>query len=170
MIQTKDYIKTKNMHELFLDNLYDGSNSELVNLDYNLNLIINTEAPITLNILKERLREAFNIKKISGKAFEIINKEIDKLGFIVEEDLLDKVYYPASGKFCVDYVRINYKRQIFDVPYDEIKNVVKEYRKDSADKETIYRKTLAYFGYEVLTKKAEKYLSYVLERLSNETK
>ena len=66
--------------------------------------------------------------------------------------------WPKEGVFEIDYLRSGYERQIYDVPYQEMNNLVKELNLSGED---LYRKILAHFGFEVLTKKAEDYLKFI---------
>jgi len=142
--------------------MYEGNSEVLANLEDNILNIINVEAPITLNTLKQRLREAFNVKKISQKALDIILDIINKNNIVVTNNLYDDVYWPSSGEFDVKELRINYVRQIYDIPYQELKLLVYDLNLCG---EELYRSILAYFGYEVLTEKARTYLEFI-ERVS----
>lgn len=157
-MRTKDYVKYTNFKSISLDGMYEGNSEVLANLEDNILNIINVEAPITLNTLKQRLREAFNVKKISQKALDIIYDRIVKLGIICTDNLYDMVYWPESGVFKVEALRINSDRQIYDVPNQELKLLVAELNLAG---EELYRKILEYFGYEVLTEKARVYLEYI---------
>ena len=157
-MKTKDYVKFQSYKPITLEGMYEGNQTILNNLDYNLESIINTEAPITLNTLKQRLREAFNVKKISQKALDIIEEHINKLGFSKTENLYDIVLWPNTGVFTVSTLRINSNRQIYDIPYQEMKLLVNDL---DLKGEALYRDILEYFGYEVLTEKANNYLKYV---------
>lgn len=158
MLKEIKYKKFNNYKPITLDGIYKGDLQTLSNLDFNINEIVNTEAPITLNTLKARLREAFNVKKISQKALDIIYDRIVKLGIICTDNLYDMVYWPESGVFKVEALRINSDRQIYDVPNQELKLLVAELNLTG---EQLYRKILEYFGYEVLTEKARVYLEYI---------
>ena len=161
-MRTKDYVKYTNFKFISLDGMYEGNSEVLANLEDNILNIINVEAPITLNTLKQRLREAFNVKKISQKALDIILDIINKNNIIVTNNLYDDVYWPSSGEFDVKELRINYVRQIYDIPYQELKLLVYDLNLCG---EELYRSILAYFGYEVLTEKARTYLEFI-ERVS----
>ena len=89
--KTKEYYKCDEFKHIDLDSLYNGDPNSYELLDYDLNAIIYVEAPITLNILKERMREVFDVKKISSKALEIILKETEKLGFITRHSNIDEI-------------------------------------------------------------------------------
>ena len=84
------YLKCEDYIPLSLDLMYDGDSKTLSNLDYDLENIINTEAPLTYNTLKERLRECFGIKKISGKALDIILDHLKRLEYEESDNLFDK--------------------------------------------------------------------------------
>jgi len=105
-MKTINYVRCNNLIHITLDNMYSGDPNTIRALDENLTNIINTEAPLTLNTLKARLREAFDVKKISGKALDIIMDRVNKLGFKYEEDLYDIVLWPKNGEFKIDYLRI----------------------------------------------------------------
>ena len=67
---------------------------------------------------------------------------------INQDNLYDVVYWPNTGVFDVKELRINSNRQIYDVPHQEMKLLVKEL---NCSGEELHRKILDYFGYEVLT-------------------
>ena len=157
-MKTINYIYAKNLKHITLDNLYNDFDSVKNILDEDIKNIIETEAPLTLNTLKARLRDVFDVKKISGKALDIIMDRINKLGFKYYEELYDIVIWPKTGKFKVDYLRINSDRLIYDIPYDEFKNLANNY---DLKGEELYRKILAYFNLEVLTQKAHDYLAFI---------
>lgn len=159
------YLKCEDYIPLNLDMMYEGNATVLKNLDYDLENIINTEAPVTYNILKERLRECFGIKKISGKALEIILNHLSKLGYEETDNLFDKTIWPDRGVYELDYVRMGYQRQIYDVPREEISNVCLLYISQGYKGDELYHMILRYFGYEVLTEKAREYLDFVTKRL-----
>ena len=156
-MKNKQYVFAK-LIKMDLNSMYDGNQATMQALDNNLLSIINTEAPITMNLVKARLREAFGIGKISQKALDVIEEHIKKLGFKQTDNFYDKVLWPKEGVFEIDYLRSGYERQIYDVPYQEMNNLVKELNLSGED---LYRKILAHFGFEVLTKKAEDYLKFI---------
>lgn len=151
------YNKAK-LYYMDLNSLYEGNEEAFSLLDKNLLNIVNTEAPITMNIVKARLREAFNIGKISGKALEIIDSRINALGFNKTDNFYDTVLWPSGGIFDVTYLREGVHREIYDIPYQEMYNLVKEI---DLYGEELYRKILEYFGGQVLTHKAEEYLKFI---------
>lgn len=164
-IKEKEYVKASELRSLSLDEMYKGSSIVLENLSYDLNNIINTEGPITYNTLKERLRECFQVAKISGKALDIIIPQLKKFNFEETDNLFDKTIWPDQGVYNIDYVRVGYQRQIYDIPREEISNVFKEYINLGLAEEELYHKVLNYFGYQVLTKKAFEYLNFVYKKL-----
>ena len=152
-----NYSKAK-LYNMNLNSLYEGSDYAYELLDKNLLSIVNTEAPLTMNTLKARLREAFNIGKISQKALDIIDARINGLGFNKTDNFYDTVLWPSGGVFEVNYLREGVAREIYDIPYQEMYNLVStlDYRG-----EELYRKILEYFGGQVLTHKAEEYLKFI---------
>ena len=157
-MKTVNYIRCNELTHITLDNMYSGDPNTMKILDKNITNIINTEAPLTLNTLKARMRESFDVKKISGKALDIIMDRVNKLGFKYEEDLYDIVIWPTSGEFRIDYLRINSDRLIYDIPYQELVNLAREFHLNG---EELYRAILGYFNLEVLTAKALEYLKYI---------
>lgn len=162
MLNTKDYIRTENFLPISLEGMYKNNLDVIHNLEENIKNIVDIEAPITLNTLKARLREAFGVKKISQKALDIIFPIIDKLGLCITDNLYDVVYWPNSGEFKIEDLRINSNRQIYDIPHQELKLLVDELNTSG---EELYRGILNYFNYEVLTEKARVYLEYI-ERIT----
>ena len=158
MLKEVKYVKFNNFKPISLEGIYSGDETTLNNLDYNIEEIIKCEAPITLNTLKARLREAFNVKKISQKALDIIYNRIIGLAIICTDNFFDMVYWPKTGVFEVTGIRVNSGRQIYDVPNQEMKLLVDELNLCG---EELYRAILSYFGYEVLTEKARVYLEYI---------
>lgn len=163
-VKQRNYFRDEYPH-LTLDSLYNGESEAISKLDYILEAIITTEAPITLNLLKERLREVFDIKKISQKALDIIQQELNKIGFPTSKELFDTVYWSLDGYYLPKYVRIS-NRTIYDIPKEELSLVMEQYL--NSDEETIFRKTLEFFGYEALTEKAKAHLNYILNYIRNE--
>lgn len=157
-MKTINYNQAVNLKHLTLDDLYNNFSSIEGYLSENIKNVIETEAPVTLNTLKARMREAFDVAKISGKALEFIMNEIAKSGYVLKDEIYDTVIWPSSGVFKVDYLRINSNRLIYDIPPVELKNLVNELNLSG---EELYRAILKYFGLEVLTKKAREYLEYV---------
>ena len=158
MLETVNYVKINSYLPISLDGIYKGDVETLNNLEKNIKNIIEIEAPLTLNTLKARLREAFGIKKISQKALDIIFTIIEKLQIYKTDNLYDVVYWPCGKEFEIKALRINSNRQIYDIPHHELKLLVK-YLNTSG--EELYRGILTYFGYEILTEKARVYLEYV---------
>lgn len=158
MLRTRKYVKFDNYKPITLEGIYKGDFNSLNNLDFNIMEIIKVEAPITLNTLKTRLREALGVKKISQKALDIIYNRIVKLGIICTDNFFDMVYWPKEGVFVPSELRINSNRQIYDIPNQELKLLVDHLK---ASGEELYRSILEFFGYEVLTEKARCYLEYI---------
>ena len=158
ILGTKRY-EYASLKKLDLNSLYEGNVMTMNNLEYDILEVVRVEAPVTLNTLKARLRDAFGIGKISQKALDIITDIIKDNKLVITDNLYDKVLWPASGEFKVDYLRDG-DRQIYDIPHQEMKNLI--YDLDISGEE-LYRAILAHFGGQVLSKKAETYLSYCEE-------
>ena len=156
-----EYVKCSNFHYLTLNGLYNGDYDSLKNLDLNILRIIEMESPISLNMLKARLREAMNIKKISQKALDIINDRLDFYGIVRTDNFYEEILWPKEGVFEVDYLRVGGDLQIYDIAYQELTNLTKELIKQGLSGETFYRKVLEFFGLEVLSEKALNYLKFI---------
>ena len=156
------YTRCNNLIKMSLDDLYDGINNSYNKLKENIKNIIIAEAPLTLNTLKSRLREAFNVAKISQKALEFINEILDSLHVIKTNNLYDDVIWPESGIFDMDGFRVDSDRQIYDIPYQEMILLFIDYNLSG---EELYRAILSYFGLQVLTEKAYNYLAFVESKL-----
>ncbi len=154
--------QTAKIKNISLDDLYSSNPKALERLDNLLKEIVAIEAPITMNILKLRLRTSFGVDRIREKAQTIIDNEIKKLGFVITDNLYDIVLWPKEGVFKVDYLRIGIERTIYDVPYQEMVNLARDL---DLSGEELYRAILKYFGFEVLTKKAQDYLKFIEEKL-----
>lgn len=163
-----NYVKCTDLKYINLNGLYNQDYDSLKNLDYTILKVIEVESPISLNILKARLREAMNIKKISQKALDIINERLDYYGIIRTNNLYEEILWPSSGVFNVDYIRINSDLQIYDIAYQELKNLTKELMNNGLVKEKLYREVLAFYNYEVLTEKALNYLQFIEEKTIND--
>ena len=77
-----EYVRCNDLKFINLNGLYNEDFTSLKNLDYTILKVIEMEAPISLNMLKARLREAMEIKKISQKALDIINERLDYYGIV----------------------------------------------------------------------------------------
>ena len=144
-----------------LDDLYQGNSCTLEALKENIYNIVDMEAPLTLNTLKARLREAFGVAKISQKALDIIMEDIKELGLKTTENLYDIVLWPKSGIFDINELREG-DRLIYDIPYQEMVILASSLNLRG---EELYRAILAHFGLQVLTKKAEDYLKFIEKKL-----
>lgn len=159
-----EYVRYNDLKYVNLNGLYNQDYTSLKNLDDNILKIIEVESPISLNILKARLREAMDIKKISQKALDIINERLDYYGIVRTSNLYEEILWPKSGVFDIDYLRVNHDFQIYDVSYQELKVLCKDLMKNGLNGEELYRAILAFYNYEVLTEKALVYLKFIEEK------
>ena len=155
------YKRFNNLIKMTLDDLYQGNSNTLEALKENIYNIVDMEAPLTLNTLKARLREAFGVAKISQKALDIIMEDIKELGLKTTENLYDIVLWPKSGIFDINELREG-DRLIYDIPYQEMVILAASLNLRG---EELYRAILAHFGLQVLTKKAEDYLKFIEKKL-----
>lgn len=160
-METIPYLVCNEMIPMSLDLLYANDLKTINDLKYTLSAIINTEAPITLNLIKKRLRDAFGVKKISDKALAIVLKCLNE--FPSTYNLYDSVYWPEDGKFMPKFIRVGYEREIYDVAYQEMAILVSKLMNDGLSGDDLYRNVLSFFGFSVLTKKAKDYLEFVVK-------
>ncbi|RIA78126.1 hypothetical protein EI71_00438 [Anaeroplasma bactoclasticum] len=155
------YKRFNNLVKMTLDDLYLGNPKTLSDLKENIYNIVEMEAPLTLNTLKARLREAFGVAKISQKALDIIMEDIKELGLKTTDNFYDIVLWPKSGVFDIDELREG-DRLIYDIPYQEMVILASSL---SLSGEKLYRAILAHFGLQVLTQKALDYLRFIETKL-----
>lgn len=155
------YKRFNNLIKMTLDDLYQGNSCTLEALKENIYNIVDVEAPLTLNTLKARLREAFGVAKISQKALDIIMEDIKELGLKTTDNLYDIVLWPKTGIFDINELREG-DRLIYDIPYQEMVILASSLNLRG---EELYRAILAHFGLQVLTKKAEDYLKFIEKKL-----
>ena len=155
------YRRFNNLKKMTLDDLYLGNPNTLNALKENIFNIVDMEAPLTLNTLKARLREAFGVAKISQKALDIIMADIKELGLKTTDNFYDIVLWPASGIFDISELREG-DRLIYDIPYQEMVILASSLNLSG---EELYRAILAHFGLQVLTQKALDYLKFIEQKL-----
>ena len=155
------YKRFNNLIKMTLDDLYQGNSNTLEALKENIYNVVDMEAPLTLNTLKARLREAFGVAKISQKALDIIMEDIKEFGLKTTDNLYDIVLWPKSGIFDINELREG-DRLIYDIPYQEMVILASSLNLSG---EELYRAILAHFGLQVLTKKAEDYLKFIEKKL-----
>lgn len=155
------YRRFNNLKKMTLDDLYEGNPNTLNSLKENIFNIVDMEAPLTLNTLKARLREAFGVAKISQKALDIIMEDIKELGLKTTDNFYDIVLWPKSGVFDIDELREG-DRLIYDIPYQEMVILASSLNLSG---EELYRAILAHFGLQVLTQKALDYLKFIEQKL-----
>ena len=155
------YRRFNKLVKITLDDLYEGNAYALDALKENIYNVVDTEAPVTLNTLKARLREAFGVAKISQKALDIITEDIKELGLKTTDNLYDIVLWPKTGIFDINELREG-DRLIYDIPYQEMVILASSLNLHG---EELYRAILAHFGLQVLTKKAEEYLKFIENKI-----
>lgn len=161
-IITKPYLYCDEYRKISLDNLYENNSRSIEDLKYNLEAIITTESPITLTVLKERLRQAFEVSKISQKALDIILYYLKDMAFPTTKDLDDIVIWSLDGIYKPTFLRYPSKRNIYEIPNCELKYAFEIIKGESGlQGYELYKEVLNYFGYEVLTNKALLRLNYI---------
>lgn len=82
--------------------------------------VVNKEAPISFETLKDRVKENSNIKSMSDKAKERLIKILESLNLPTTKDQYQNVYWSRRGDKQVEIFRINSNRDIYDIPKEEI--------------------------------------------------
>lgn len=162
-MEKRNYLTCDELKMPSLEALYKGSAEALKTLEYNINCLVQTEAPIALSLFNKKIRETLGVKKISQNAFKIIVEMIEKLGFVIENNDFDPIIWPEVGPYEMKYFRENSKRTIYQIEKSELKLLINDLKEKSTDKNELYHNVLKYLGFEVLTKKASEYLDYVVE-------
>lgn len=160
-VSTKPYEKVQLNNYISLDGVYKGNVESLMRLDYCLQEIIRLEAPITIEVLKERFREIFGIEKISQKLLNIILERVDYFDFKRSDNLYTVTLWPNSGVTLCQYFRTGYDRSIYNIPREELYLISIEVIANGFRGEAHNRKILEYFGGELMTEKASNYLAYI---------
>ena len=160
-MEKRNYLVCNELKMSSLEDLYSGSEEALNILEYNINCLVQTEAPIALSLFNKKIRETLGVKKISQNAFKIIEAVINKLDFVIEYNEFDPIIWPEVGSYQMRYFRENSGRTIYQIEKSELKLLIDSLYTENMDKKVLYHQVLNYLGYEVLTKKAEEYLNYV---------
>ena len=66
-MKTINYERAVNLNHITLDDLYNNFSAISNALSNDIKVIIETEAPLTLNTLKARMREVFDVAKLVVK-------------------------------------------------------------------------------------------------------
>ncbi len=127
--------------------------------------VVNKEAPISFETLKDRVKENSNIKSMSDKAKECLVKTLESLNLPTTKDQYQNVYWSRTGDKQVESFRINSNRDIYDIPKEEIICAMKQIIsiQGSLKKEDLYKETLKAlcYGQSVLNKRNIERLDYI---------
>lgn len=158
----RNYLACDELKMSSLAALYANNKEALDTLEYNINCLVQTEAPIALSLFNKKIRETLGVKKISQNAFEIIEACLNKLGFTIEKNDFDPIIWSEFGPYEMKFFRENSGRTIYQIEKSELRILINELKKKTDDKNQLYHEVLKYLGYEVLTQKALDYLNYVM--------
>lgn len=158
----RNYLACDELKMSSLAALYANNKEALDTLEYNINCLVQTEAPIALSLFNKKIRETLGVKKISQNAFEIIEACLNKLGFTIEKNDFDPIIWPEFGPYEMKFFRENSGRTLYQIEKSELRILINELKKKTDDKNQLYHEVLKYLGYEVLTQKALDYLNYVI--------
>ena len=124
------------------------------NLRANLQKIIDTEGPVSYNIIKKYINDATkSLAKIGPKADKFIKTELDLLFVNKTFDLDDKgkpidFYWPKNMNYILSFFRIS-DRDIIDIPKEEIAACMKQILKmqGTMSLNDLFKATLEVFKY-----------------------
>ena len=63
-MEQRNYLTCDELKMSSLEALYKGSAEALKTLEYNINCLVQTEAPIALSLFNKKIRETLGVKKI----------------------------------------------------------------------------------------------------------
>lgn len=127
--------------------------------------VVNKEAPISFETLKDRVKENSNIKSMSDKAKERLVQTLESLNLPTTKDQYQNVYWNRKVVKQVESFRINSNRDIYDIPKEEIICAMKQIIsiQGSLKPEDLYKETLKAlcYGQSVLNKRNIERLDYI---------
>lgn len=127
--------------------------------------VVNKEAPISFETLKDRVKENSNIKSMSDKAKERLIQTLESLNLPTTNDQYQNVYWSRIGDKQVESFRINSNRDIYDIPKEEIICAMKQIIsiQGALKPEDLYKETLKAlcYGQSVLNKRNIERLDYI---------
>ena len=148
--ETKEYVEANGLIPLSYSPDF-GFNE--ANMNRNIDNIINTEGPVSFNIIKKHIKDAASLKKLSAKAEEYIKLALAKLDYVVSLDFDEKgkeisVYWPKDMSNMMTYFRLS-NRDINDIPREEIAGAMKQIIKAQGEmsKDDLYREALLALDY-----------------------
>ncbi|MES2829759.1 MAG: DUF3320 domain-containing protein [Bacteroidota bacterium] len=132
--------------------------------------IVQTEAPISKNLLHKRLLNAWGISRMGGRASKYLDDLITNMELQQTENLKRTFYWKSSqGSANYKDFRISAaespKREAEDLPPEEVANAIHQVLRNqiSLSKQDLMRETARYFGYTKLGILVETYLSQGIE-------
>ena len=154
--------KSKNFTKYDLEKGFD------YNIGLVLNDVINTEAPISFDLIKDRIKEYSDIKVFNQKAAQRLRMMLKILEYqkTLDQDG-NEFYWQKVKEKTMDHYRAAFKRELKDISKEEIicamNNVIEVQGNISQD--DLFKFTLIAFGYDnkVLSKTNKERLLYVYD-------
>ena len=128
--------------------------------------LINKEAPVTFDYIKERIRKMSNISRISKKESDRLRYLIGECGFY--HTLSPDTYWINTDQYLsFKNYRENKDIDICKVPYEELGNLFTDIIKDlkTIDKKDLFKFVTVFYGYKVMSQKTQNYLEDCLHYL-----
>lgn len=134
-----------------------------------LNNLINTERPISQNLIEKDFREAFGLSRIADSSRNVLGMALDALHLTIETDAATNFYWPTG--FDLDsyrFYRLNsssFSRDICDISFIELGNAIADilsYQGKMSEPD-LYKQVSLLFGFSSLKEKSRAYLARALK-------
>lgn len=109
-----------------------------------INEILDSEAPVSFDRIKQIIRENSNLSSIQPQVAQKIKNKLRKLEIMYTLDQDDIEFYWKSELTTMDYFRVATPKDLYDIPKEEIINVFTQiyHVQGMVSKEDLFRQTL----------------------------
>jgi hypothetical protein len=144
LYNTKEYIKSSNLPKVYYDNElgFDNSIYDIIPL------IIQTESPVSFEIIKNTVRDNSNMSVFRDKAQKRLKAILDTFLSSSTVDQTQRFYWNKDDKE-LNYFRLASGRDLYDISKEEILACMIQVKNIQGDilKEDLYKLTLQAFDY-----------------------
>lgn len=144
---------------------YDNDYGYDSHLEELLQEIIETESPISFELIKTRVREHSNILSMSSKAKNRLEETLNFLSFNITHDQTQLFYWSKDSSVEMEKYRVNGDRDLYDISKEEIICIMKQILEvqGQISQNDLFKCVLEAFEYgqAVLSKKNQERLEYV---------
>lgn len=133
--------------------------------------IIEVEAPISINTIKERVRDLFSIKRKNKENELVLNYFISKIDNPYSYSYNNiKFFFKNNSDFTLDFYRKNNGRDILDISKEEVGFLIMVILKEeiSIDKKSLIKETAIRLNFKNKTNKIENAINDVINYLESE--